>query len=1722
MDKKIVTKVIAAILAFTLTFANIALLGIYTQEVYAANVNLETQNTAVEKANIEFDAYFLNEGETKHSKDIDVRANSDKLYLKLKVLDGYLANATVKIANANFKLKQNEEKLDLVQSIDTENGVITLNKIDKNESVVLEVPIEMNTDSNFSVENFNKVSKIILEGTYVNSKAKETNIYKEIEVSANINAKDITANLEENVSKYVQFNVNGNKGVILQTIIKSNIAGNVLPVKQTDMKIEIPRINGVEPTTVVLSAISTKATNGETNKTLTSEDYEYKNGVVTLTLANNQKENGAISWEKNSQDELALTCVYGEEAIVKNANITLNASADITLYNNEASIIKANKNEVVTLNEQIGNIVTFGLETSTDKFEKGQMLVENSQNISYVETISSNIGYRELVDSIIIDSKINYLDERKNNYPSNAIYTYTKVDREKFIEMLGQDGYINIYGKNGEKIATLNIDNLEHKYETETTYIKIETSKAKSEGILKIENGREIKPAEYSEEQTKMFKQMEEKISAKVMNKEQELLNDEQSKVVELLDPRTVIETSMNKTNLSTVENNENVELKVVLNSNDASKSLYKNPKLTVEFPSYVETLSEGKIGLLYEDELKLGKVTMFKNEEQKVIVEIPLEGEQSTFNTSAVSNGATVIINGNLKVNELAPAINDEVKVYVTNENETVYETEENGRGISKAPIKYAAQNKVITRNTISGYNNQNAEIKAQDENKTAIIYAKSESKTATVKIDVVNSTSNEINNVVILGRIPFAGNKSVVTGEDLNSKFTANMVSEINATYGISKQDIKIYYSESENANTDLSDKNNGWVTSLDLAKVKSYLIVIGDRTVNFGDRMSFEYNVQIPENLEGDLGTYSTYAVYYNEIQKEAESDQVTNVKKEEQASTVGVKTEKVEVSQGEAEAPVINPEDKQEEQKPADYTTFNKDELSIYINRTGTKREQITNADTVKEGEYIDYTVQLRNLSQTDTMTFDMVAYKENGTFYGKGIVGPDIYGNDLHGYKELEDETLKERVTLKPGEVFEYKYSVIPNKGTAGSTLKSSIAVEQNGNKLNEIALVNQIEEGKLKFDVTYNRTEETPIYSNDEMPIAMQVTNITDETLSNVKLTMVLPEDLEYTENSEYGEVNEYNSIKVNGKTIEITINSLEAGKTSKIYILTTTKELPKELEEKEISIYAEATVGNEKALSNTYTNTINQVKTNVKATFTASSNREWANHGDEIIYTLVVENTGSIEERNLTIEDKLMAGLKVKDYTIIYPDGKEETKETSYQNVNITDLVLKPGEKITIKIKVIVDEDIATKYLLSNYMTISGYTFDTFNTDTISYKIDFEHGTEKPEEPEEPKPPVDPEDPEEPKPPVDPEEPDDPKPPVDPEDPDDPKPPVKETYAISGTVWNDANADGKRDNDENVIPEMTVMLMDNQKYEFVKDSSGKEITAKTNSNGVYKFSDLSVGEYIVVFMYDTNLYMPTSYQKNGVPETHNSDAINGNVTINGINTKVAVTDIINIKQSNEEHIDLGLITANKFDLKLDKIVNTVIVQNKQGTKTYTFKNNKTAKVEIPSKYMAGSNLTIEYKISVTNEGDVPGKATKIADYIPKDLTFSPEINPEWYRGTDGSIYTEELANTVINPGETKEVTLVLTKVVKEAAAETVNNSAEISTHYNSLGLEDIDSKPGNNAQKEDDQSSADLIITIKTGVLTYTLIVLGIAGLVAIAGLGIYLIKKKVLIKNI
>ena len=72
-------------------------------------------------------------------------------------------------------------------------------------------------------------------------------------------------------------------------------------------------------------------------------------------------------------------------------------------------------------------------------------------------------------------------------------------------------------------------------------------------------------------------------------------------------------------------------------------------------------------------------------------------------------------------------------------------------------------------------------------------------------------------------------------------------------------------------------------------------------------------------------------------------------------------------------------------------------------------------------------------------------------------------------------------------------------------------------------------------------------------------------------------------------------------------------------------------------------------------------------------------------------------------------------------------------------------------------------------------------------------------------------------------------------------------------------------------------------------------------------------------------------------------------------------------------------------------------------------------------------------------------------------------------------------------------------------------------NTAEIAEVYNELGTNDVNSIPGNKVQGEDDLSKADLLISISTG---REVMYIGLTiSMIAIIAVGIYLIKKKVLI---
>lgn len=287
----------------------------------------------------------------------------------------------------------------------------------------------------------------------------------------------------------------------------------------------------------------------------------------------------------------------------------------------------------------------------------------------------------------------------------------------------------------------------------------------------------------------------------------------------------------------------------------------------------------------------------------------------------------------------------------------------------------------------------------------------------------------------------------------------------------------------------------------------------------------------------------------------------------------------------------------------------------------------------------------------------------------------------------------------------------------------------------------------------------------------------------------------------------------------------------------------------------------------------------------------------------------------------------------------------------------------------------------------------------------------------------------------------------------------------------------------------------------------------------KTDSKGEYNFAGVENGEYLVVFDYDTVKYTVTTYQKNGVEITINSDALTTKLEQSGKQRNGAVTDVITVKDSVVGNVDIGFILADTFDLTLEKAITKITVQNAAGTTTDEFDYAKLAQAPIAAKHLSTSTVYVEYKFKVSNIGDISGYAKKIVDYIPEGMTFVSDLNQDWYTGTDGNLYTTALEDVELVNGESRELTLVLEKKMTEENTGIVNNRAEIYEDYNIYGVSDSNSVPANNAQGENDLGLADAIITVRTGEVFVHISV--IITTVLLGGIVIFIAYHKIVLKR-
>lgn len=1665
---KKVGKILAIMLVITMTFANIAFLG-KSLISYASDESLENQGINTQHSNVRFDAYFSgNGGNNVHSIVFDATNNIQKINLYLSVRKaGYLKEAYIDFRDEAYGLNTNYEifgdavDLKLVQSISENMKTVSLNHVNSGTEAVLEIPIKLNFTELMEINKLNKNSLVTLRGIYVDEKGKETQISKSIKLNM---AWDLETelNIEQSVTKYVPYEHNGQTGLILQVLVKANQNRQdiVMPVKSTELKIAVPKIAENLPEKVIVSANSTMATNG--NKVeFTNNNWNYDEKSETITINTSGYTDKSLVWSGAGVDEYFVTYIYSSEVYeaILNNELALHSTVEgkMELYSKVGTTSKtASSTSDVVLSEKIGDIVTYSIEANQKEISKGKMYAncnaeEKLLDTEYTTIIKANVSNYEMVNEISMNLPIDNFADAENEYTTKlegipyANYKQLVINKSKLQQILGEDGYINITDE-ASNVYTINnqtqdVDgNYIINFEEKVGDLKLQTSKPISDGILEINVSKVIsKDMTYTKSQLQLINQIVVRV------------NDATDRI-DLTETSTNAKLEISNTSLSTMVENKNVEMKILLNNNVETSDLYKNAAFTINLPKYIEDVEITGYNILYTSGLSLERIEKIPTE-NGIVLKIFTTGAENNFSTGVLTNGTNIILNTNIKVNTLTPNIADKVVFEYTNENATSYA---NGAK-EEVAMNFVAPEEMVTFNSVLTSGVESTSIDGNEQ--TAKLEILDSSKIATMKISILNKYSNVCNNIRILGRIPFVGNKSISTGEDLGTTFDAKLVSAINAN-GINAV---VYYSSNELATENLEDAQNGW--TLDLASiedVKSYLIVLPDYEMKPTEMLEFTYNCQIPENLEHNQSAYGTYAVYFDSVKEYVAKTQT-------EATKVGLTTG-----------------------IGANLETSTK---VIY------QGNEITSDNEVREYQYITYKTTIKNTGTVDATKLKLTVDLKNASVEvadGATVEGTKLV-YDIENLPAGREETVE--YTVKVSEISSIKIEGLITSTTTdddGKVVTKYYITDAEGNRqeinledyykvFNNVSITAEnfegtledkketsIKEAEIKVKGDYS-IDGTSFSSGVKMQYSINITNLLKKELQNVVITDKLPEGLNYVESvSKDGTEISYDEQR---RTVTIKINSISA-KTSVGQLIYLETELPQNIGKINVKNSINVTANG----IQTYEARARKIEISgpVLGISLKSDipNGSYIKEGNKVEFAIRVTNTGERDASMDKVKIELPKELKVKEAYYYKNETNKVTLNSGNNNSYFT--LVNIGKNESIEIKVIATARVYGDAEETNVEVIS--SIGDIQSNKLTYIIEKSNDT-----------------------------------PVDPDNPDNPVTPTEQTYKISGTAWLDKNENGIKDSDEELLEGIDVLLINADTGVIVTDkTNGTLKQTKTSSKGAYTFTNLPKGKYIVVFEYNSAYYDITNYKVAGATDDVTSKAIESKINKDGKISVAGLTDAIVISDSSKANMNIGLVVKPKFDLSLDKSISKITVENSKGTKSYDFANIKLAKVEIPGNYLKGSKVYVEYKIKVKNEGQIAGYVTKIVDYMSPEFTFNASANANWNKGSDGNLYNESLAETIINPGEEKELTLTLVKTMTEDNTGIVANYAEIAESYNEQNIEDYDSKAGNMAQDEDDFSNADVIISVKTGQVALYITITLIS--ITIIAVGVYFINKKVL----
>lgn len=1612
MKSKVLKISITMTLIMTLTMANFIFL--------ASNVvSYAVDGIATNHKNVEFETYFKDEnGKKVETLERIAGEGEESLYININVKkEGYF-NGAIELKNAEFDFVNT--KSEYVNKV--EANKMYLNQINAGTSAEIEVKIKEKAEERYNVAEDKNL--IELQGKYRDSTEKD----KKIEAQRKVGIKLIERNDETNVENGMRVitnkiaKISGEEKRIIQVSIDLGLKENNYPIKEIRSKINVPTINGEKPEII------------EEVKLNNMTGYEVKEGEGELEfILKNEEKDNSIIWKKEGKENIILTYIYKAKAEIEKEKLKI--EEEVILQNDKK--IKAESKEIEIPEEEIDTTIEISVNNKENEIYKGKLNSGIERKIGSETKLTVNLA--NMAEYVLIKEKESEYETEEGNKRANVIYKRTIISKEEFKKIFGEEGEIQIYNEIGEEVGKINKESKEDENgniiidytDRQIKGIEIKTTKPIAEGSISFNHEKIIKEERETVKEAKALRtdityeyniyKEETKLAEFTQGEEKEI-----STKIELKDSTTEATIELDKEKLSTVISND-IEMKIVLKTNEEKYDLNKNPIIEITMPEEVENININSIKLLYEDELK---VKNYNVEGRKIIIE--LEGEQSQYKENTIE-GTNIIINATIEVNRKSIAKEEEIIMNYKNEKATKYE-EGKEIGEKTAKIEIVTPKDVTTINSIR---NLGVETVGEEEEKEVELERGKNKKKVEIGFEVINNNPEDIENVNVLGTFPTKTEENNIDIEVLD---------EIEIENG------KVYYSENENATEELGKEENKWREEIqDKEKVKKYLIVLDN--IEAQNSVEGSYKIEIPENLEYNQQAKVGYETTY--------INSVTKGENKVKATTITMQTGK---------GPQL--------------------ETTIGATIGGEEIKETT----IKNGEVIKYEVKVSNTGSEKVENIEVTGKVPEGTKLVEPIEDYEYTAETY--YKELEAKEYKGKIeSLEVGETKTLEYEVRTNKDLkAGTEIKNEVEtkyldVKQKSNELKHIS-----EESNIRVTVKRVTDRNQELYENGGVEYYAIVENISGKKQNDIKLKTKLSgnvqiEDTEIIElNSEESGSKEISEEKKN-KSDEINLGTFEPGqiKILKYYI-----KINKPTDDKtDIIKFSVNAIDSEKEYrSNQWQDKIKRF--DVSMEMTTNTESQYVNSADTIEYLIKIVNNSKSEVLGLSIKDIIPSQLTI---TKIEKDGEEVELQDS-NNLTFTENLPYEGE-INIKITTLVDysDSRGEAESITNQARATFEGTEIAKTQEITHIIraneknpdeggDTDQGGNNNGDNNENN--------------------------NDVEDNDI----ANGTRNITGLAWFDSNANGRKDPEEKVLNNVKVKLLNVDTNNLVKDKDGKVLEAITNDNGIYILSNIGNGNYIAIYEYNNTQYGLTKYKVEGIAENENSDVRINEIILENQKQKVASTDILKIEDIDISNVDIGLIELKDFDLKLDKTISKMIIQNAKGTTAKEYNDVKTAKSEIDAKQLNGTTVIIEYNIKVSNIGEVPGYARKIVDYIPGDLQFSSELNKDWYQ-TGNVLTSASLANDKIEPGESRTLKLTLTKRMNEENTGLVNNRAEIAEDYNDLGLVDINSVPGNQSKDENDYSTADVILSIRTGAAVYVSIGVIVAIIVA-SGIASGIIVKR------